>query len=390
MTAKENESKRVRANENLSESLKEVMDQQRALLNAIPDLIFRYSVDGTILDLKVSVEKFAPFSSEDIGKNIRDLFKESVAKKFIRLGVRAIVYRSIETLEYSAELEGGESYYEVRITASGPSELTAIIRDQTEKVLMEKEKEDFFFKLIQSAKMASLGTLAAGIAHELVNPLAVIKNYAQIISGKKVDNERVLELSSRILTSSERMEKIIDHMRIFSKKQKREDFSLVQINKIVKESFIFLDGVLNENNVQCKLNLKAKHSIFINDSHLEFIIQNFLTNSIDAFLVNPQIKDRAVEITTQSTDKTVELIYQDNAGGMSPDVQAKIFEPFFTTKRVGMGTGLGLSICYEIVLQHRGSIIVQSEFGKGTRFLLSFPVSKVEDKSKERDYESVS
>lgn len=370
-------SNEIKKREEVANSLQENLTQHEALLDALPDIMFRYNTEGHIIDLRMNGNHDAgPFSAHDIGKSLQDLLSEDVVQQFLLSGKRAIEENTVESLEFEIEKDSSILYFEARVTASGFTKLTAIVRNLTQKIKAEKEKEEILVQLSQSAKLASVGTLAAGIAHELNNPLAAIKGFSQLMMTRNLTAEKVKELSEKMVKTANRMGKIIDHLRVFSRKNREEDWVNVNFNRVIEDAFIFLSGPLQDASIEWKLDLEGHHPIFGDPNQLESIVQNFLTNSRDAFQSHPEIKKRFIKISTSSTSGVFEFHYEDNAGGMSKEVSDRIFEPFYTTKKIGSGTGLGLSICHGIIKQHQGEVNVISDLGKGTQFHIAFPVSE--------------
>ena len=257
-------------------------------------------------------------------------------------------------------------------------------------------------QLIQSEKMASVGVLTAGIAHELNNPInfvsgnvfplqqdldevfLIIEKYDEAISTNKLAGfftevealkekmefsfliKEIFSLLKGIEEGAHRSSKIIKGLRSFSRLDD-EMCQFYDIHEGIDSSLVLL-----QNKIKDKINVRKDYGEFDGlecfPSKLNQVIMNILTNSIQAM-------DGKGELIIQTVSSAIgiKIIIKDNGKGMTPEVKEHIFEPFFTTKDVGQGTGLGLSISYGIIEKHNGNIDVISEPGKGTEFIISLP-----------------
>jgi signal transduction histidine kinase len=257
-------------------------------------------------------------------------------------------------------------------------------------------------QLIQSEKMASLGLLTAGIAHELNNPInfvsgnvnplqrdmeeifSLVEQYEAQIEANNLEEvfDRVRELKAEmdyeflmkeinnllegIQEGADRSSRIVKGLRSFSRLDD-EKFQLYNIHDGIDSTLILLHNKL-KNSIKVHKDYGDLREIECFPSKLNQVFMNILTNCIQA------IEDEGeIFIQTVSSDIRVKIIIKDTGTGMSPEVKAHIFEPFYTTKDVGKGTGLGLSITYGIIEQHNGNIDVISEPGMGTEFIISLP-----------------
>ncbi len=218
-----------------------------------------------------------------------------------------------------------------------------------------EEKEEMYQQLLQTAKLATVGTLSAGIAHELNNPLTAIKGFAQVI-GARAQDSKIKERAGQIVEAAERMKHITDQLRTFSRKGSKADHKAFNINQSIKNSLVILDSQLSVENIEVELLLSQTLPEMFGDSNqIESIFQNLLTNSKDAFQGVEDGRSKKVRIETRMDSPLGQIYaeYEDNAGGMKQETLDRIFDPFFTTKDIGKGTGLGMSISYNIVKQHK-------------------------------------
>lgn len=276
--------------------------------------------------------------------------------------------------------KGGIPFY-VNISLSyatyrGNDVLIAATTDVTESV--EKETQ-----LIQASKMTTLGQMAAGIAHEINQPLNVIQVCADFFlkmlkKGEAIQTEDLKVLANDISDNVQRAAGIIRHMRDFSR-QSESVRSKVNINDPIRDVFKVMGHQLKSHHVNCDLDLApALPPIMAEHNRLEQVFINLVSNAVDAMDekgLNPggDRTEKRLGITSFVRGDQVVVTVSDTGVGMPGNVMDKIFEPFFTTKEVGKGTGLGVSISYGIVKDYDGSIRVDSAVGKGTTFTLTFP-----------------
>jgi signal transduction histidine kinase len=227
-------------------------------------------------------------------------------------------------------------------------------------------------QLVHSAKMASLGELVAGIAHEVNNPLTfVIANQTTVGTllaevADKLDKAR--DRLARTQNGLDRITSILLNLQTFSRLDEG-DFKEVRVNKSI-ESVIMLIEHRFEGRITLTREFCAQDILYCSPAILNQVVMNILTNAIDA------IDDEgAIGICTKHDDALFEIIVSDTGSGMSAETLERIFEPFFSTKPVGSGTGLGLAISYSIVKAHRGVITVESELGKGSIFTVKIPMT---------------
>jgi C4-dicarboxylate-specific signal transduction histidine kinase len=231
--------------------------------------------------------------------------------------------------------------------------------------------------------MTTLGTMAAGMAHEINQPLNVIQVCADfflkmINKGVRIGDEELKTLANDIRSNVQRAAGIIKHMRDFAR-QSEVVTTQVNINDPVRDVFKVLGHQLKVHQVELKLDLDPDiPPILAEHNRLEQVFINLVTNAVDAMdekgtRMGDQPWDRILEIRSFAEDDLVVVTVSDSGTGMPQEVFDKIFEPFFTTKEVGRGTGLGVSISYGIVKDYNGTIDIKSEPGAGTTFELRFP-----------------
>jgi two-component system NtrC family sensor kinase len=248
-----------------------------------------------------------------------------------------------------------------------------------ELVRMERKKAASDEVAMQSSKMAALGKMAAGIAHEINNPLAVISEKAgwmkDLLATKDVaQSENFQELSDAVNKIEYHVvrAKTVTHRLLGFARRMEPVMEQVNINEVLDESIEFLKNEARYRNIEIQANYAPDlPRTSIDQAQLQQVFLNLINNAIDAIG-----KDGQININTRTITKNNEISVEisDNGPGMPKEVIQKIFDPFFTTKEVGEGTGLGLSISYSIIEKLGGRIMVASEEGKGTTFTIYLPV----------------
>lgn len=284
---------------------------------------------------------------------------------------------------------------------SGQGKLAmALFRDVTEKKRMERELiakhtelRDAYFQLekknaelqalqetlVQSGKMAALGELSAGIAHELNQPLMGIRGYAQELRADQSpeatvrlkDSERS-EYLGEIVSNAEKMAGIIEYMRAFIRKSS-EGHEMVDVHQPIEESLKMLARQYAMRGITVSRAFGTDvPRIWANPLQIEQVFINLATNARDAIEATGRGSGK-VTISTRADGDFVEVRFQDDGTGMADRTKAKAFNPFFTTKEAGKGMGMGLSLSYGILNKLHGSILVESELGRGATFVVRIP-----------------
>jgi hypothetical protein len=261
-------------------------------------------------------------------------------------------------------------------------------------------------QLVSAEKMASLGQLTAGIAHEINNPinfissnvpplrrnmqdlLQVLQRYQQLKPGdgpevlaeirsleKRLDLATTLEEMEDIVASiaegSSRTAEIVRGLRNFSRLDE-DDLKDADLNDGLRSTLAVLAPQYRDK-VDIELDLQAAHMVECFPGKVNQVFMNIITNAVQATISRPGDRPRVVHVSTASTPDQVRVTISDNGVGMSAEVIERIYDPFFTTKPVGEGTGLGMSIVYGIIQDHQGSIQVESTPGVGTTFHITLP-----------------
>jgi two-component system NtrC family sensor kinase len=241
----------------------------------------------------------------------------------------------------------------------------------------DRRMNELNVQLVQSDKLAALGKMAAGVAHEISNPLAVIGEKAgwmtDLLAEEEFQGSQNLEEFKKSLQKIEdhveRARKVIHRMLGFARRMEPhlED---VDLNDVLNQTLNFLENAARINNIEIERDFQQDLPIIASDqSQLQQVFLNLISNAIDAIG-----KDGLVQLITRKSDSKILISIRDNGPGIPKAYQARIFDPFFTTKQTGKGTGLGLSISYNIIKNLGGTITFETKEGEGTTFMINLPI----------------
>jgi PAS domain S-box-containing protein len=243
--------------------------------------------------------------------------------------------------------------------------VVVVVRDVTEQRQLEAS-------LIQSEKMAAVGQLAAGIAHEINNPLAVISANVQILREELPPSFSYFQSLELIHRAQERASKVVQDLLNFARPEQFE-FMPTDLNLSLRDMISLIEPQIQRANIRIITELDPDLPlIWASPDHLRIVWLNLLLNARDAIQENCQ--ERWIKIASGRRGDSAVVYISDNGMGMSPEMLKRLYEPFFTTKAPSKGTGLGLFTCYRTVTRHKGQIHVDSEEGKGTTFEILLPL----------------
>ena len=256
----------------------------------------------------------------------------------------------------------------------------ALLDETAMQVTRALETRELTAQLLQQARLVALGQMAAGVAHELNQPLTAIATVAgdihlRLLDGHRPSDDRLRQMMTDLTGMVDRMSSTIEHLRVFSRDTSAEPGVPVDLNEVVESGLKVLGTQLANNNILVE-QVRAPHVPTIHGQpyQLEQVLLNFLTNARDALDDVPEGQSRTIRVTTSWDAGLICLEVADNGPGIAPEDKERLFEPFFTTKPADRGTGLGLSISYAIVRNHGGTITCDSTLGHGTVFRAEFPV----------------
>ena len=243
-----------------------------------------------------------------------------------------------------------------------------------EKKVEERTKElvEMQARLVQSEKLAGLGKLAAGIAHEINNPLGGILIYSHLLLEESKKDTSAYENLKKIVKETTRCKNIVKGLLEFSR-PKEPEMMMTDINDAVLRAMAIFEPQVLFHNIEVRKELSELPRIVADSSQLQQVFTNIIANAAEAIAGNGILTIRTS--LDKQTDR-IKVEFTDTGHGIKPEDMKRLFEPFFTTKEVGKGTGLGLAISYGIVQKHQGSIEVRSKVGKGSTFTVILPVKR--------------
>ncbi len=350
-----------------------------SIFSHIPNPVFVLDLDSLeILDCNASVETVYACSKDDMTcRSFLDMFSEE-DRDYYAIKLRTSTF--LGQAKHKTK-DGRTLYVNIRVSPSeynGQRVLLVTTSDITKRLETEQQ-------LLQASKMATLGEMATGVAHELNQPLAVMESASSFLMRKlnkkeDIEEEHLLIMAQKISSNVDRATRIINHLREFGRK---EDAGLekIQVNDLLRRANELLSQQLKVRGIEVVWQLAEGLPLIMTDpGRLEQVFVNLLLNARDAIedkLSSEVIKKGSEKIilTTSSDGDKITVEVSDTGTGIPKDQLEKIFEPFFTTKSVGKGTGLGLSISYGIIKDCGGNIYVRSTKGEGARFIIEFPIS---------------
>jgi PAS domain S-box-containing protein len=345
----------------------------RSVIESLGEGLVTLDLEGRITGWNRAVEERYGIASADvIGRSFLDRFP-NYAQEGLAAPLRQLLGGEIEdfTLEGLTHetLHKGQAVQNLKGTLlrqdGRPAGAVLLIQDITERVAMERSAR-------QGEKLAALGTLAAGLAHELNNPIGIISSRIEIMlldAEAEALSPAVMEDLRVLHRHAQRVARIAQGLLSFAR-QSSGQRGPVDLNHLVEETLLLMEKQVVRDGIAVKRALAPDLPPVWGDGNaLQQVMVNLLTNARDALAGGGEIAVRTGPAPGQVG--AVRLIVSDTGPGIPPDVLPRIFDPFFTTK--SQGTGLGLSISYGIVREHKGTVDVQSRPGAGTTFILTFP-----------------
>jgi histidine kinase len=363
----------------LEEELARSEAKYQAIFTNIPNAVFVLdAADLTILDCNEVAPNVYCYDKEDmVGRSFLELFWEGDRDQYAdKLKKRAVVDKARQRTG-----DGRNIYTSIRVSPAafpGGDVLLAATSDITKRLETEQN-------LIQASKMATLGEMATGVAHEINQPLAVIKTASaffmkKINRGERIEDKTLEQLATEIDSYVDRATKIINHMREFGRKP---EIGLVRVdlNTVISKAFELFSQQLKLRMIEVRWDLEEDLPQVMGDSsRLEQVFVNLLINARDAIEDRSSQsevpkEEKVISISSFASDGRVAVSVSDAGVGIPAAIRDRIFEPFFTTKEVGKGTGLGLSISYTIVADCGGTITARENDLGGTTFEVAFPAA---------------
>jgi len=365
----------------IENELREANEFFKNLIESSVDGIIASDMKGDIFIFNKGAEALTGYTPEEvIGKlHITKIYPEGVAKEIMKK-LRSPEYGGVgklNSIQFNVVNKAGEEIpfqLSAALIYDGKGQEIAsvgIFTDLRSRMRMEKKLQETHLQLVSSEKLASLGKLAAGIAHEINNPLGGILIYSSLMMEDLPEEDHKRQDLARIVQEAGRCKDIVKSLLEFAR-QTEQKMEPTDINRAINDGLFFLVNQALFHNIQ--INKKLDPFLpFVrgNASQLKQVFMNIIVNAAEAMQGNGTL---TIATFPNSDRKSVSIEFTDTGEGIPEENLTRIFDPFFTTKDVGKGTGLGLATSYGIVKDHGGKISVKSKVGEGTTFAIELPI----------------
>ncbi len=343
------------------------------IVENFPDIIHSVDNQGFIISTNKAAENLLGYSKKElVGKSIFEIYPENLSKN-VKAGFQKLKNDGFNSHIESKLLAKSGEIIDVEIRSFSLydeegkfSRTFSIIRDMRELNALKGQ-------LIQSSKLAAVGQMAAGIMHDIRNPLTVISNYNNTILKSAIEKGDVTlqrKCQSSIERAAARIQKLSDHLHSYSRNEK-EEATEIDLSLFLDDCILMVESKIQGAHVTLENRIKGKElKIVLSPNRMEQVIVNLISNACDAMEACPV---RKLILNAELDSNNLVLSISDTGMGISKENLEHIFDSFYTTKPKGKGTGLGLSIARSIVEDQGGSIVVQSELGLGTEFRITLP-----------------
>jgi hypothetical protein len=337
--------------------------------------ILAADLDDRVESWNSQIERLTGIERERaVGKKLSELFPADLVEQFDRArgetGVHNVYKFALKPLSVNGNGHGSRRRETILNLAIAP----LVSKDQQQigrLVIFDDitDRSELEQRLVQADKLSSIGLLAAGVAHEVNTPLAVISTYAQMLAKQVSDDSQKSLILDKIAKQTFRASEIVNSLLNFSRTSSTS-FGDVNLNRVIQETLSLLEHQLQKSDVQVKVELDAGlPAIHGNGGKLQQVFLNLFLNARDAMPAGGTL-----EVKTWADDSSAKIEVADTGSGIAPEHLNRIYDPFFTTKAARKGTGLGLSVTYGIIQEHGGSIEVSNRRSGGARFRLDLPL----------------
>jgi PAS domain S-box-containing protein len=370
-----NITERKRANEALSQS----EEKYRTILHEMDEGYYEVDLAGSYTFFNDVISARLGYTTEELsGMNYRAYTPEGDIKSVYR--VYNEVYRTGKPRRWYPMVNIGKdgttifvenSILPIRSSEGQITGFRGISRDVTERKRMEEERRQLEQKAQFASRLASVGEMASGIAHEINNPLTGVIGYAQLLLQEDLPDKIRKDLET-INDGAQRVSHVIQRLLAFARQTKPQR-TYVNVNEIVATTLDLRGYHLQTSNIKVITQLAKDLPLTVADAgQLQQVFLNLIVNA-ETEMKLARVSGKLL-VKTQQINKTIRISFKDDGPGIAEQNLDRIFDPFFTTRQVGQGTGLGLSVCYGIVSEHGGRIYAESKPGKGATFIVELPI----------------
>lgn len=355
-------------------------EKYRLLLENLPQRIFYKDKDSVYISCNENLARDLSISPSEItGKTDYDFYPRELADKY-RADDKSVIElgqtkdREEEYIKNGRELIVHTVKTPVRNEKGDIIGILGIFWDITEKVVLQMES-------IRNRHLVALGELAAGIGHEINNPMTGIINCAQILSNKSKEGSSEKDIANRIIKEGNRVANIVHSLLSFARSEDGKEKKITGIDDILLDTFILTDAQLREEGIKVKLHIPEKlPKITTHPQQIQQVFLNIISNARYALNQKyPGAHDNKIleirgEVISMDSYPYVRITFYDHGTGIPANIIDKVLDPFFTTKTRHKGTGLGLSISHSIIRDHGGKIVIDSVEGEYAKIIIILPV----------------
>jgi len=369
----------ITARKQAEAALRESEEKYKNLVGATSDIIWETDAEGRFTFISPKIKDILGYSvNEVVGKKrtldlIAEREKRKWLKRFKELNARRKPFFGLEITH--VHKNGRQVIFETSgiplFDSAGEFKgFVGIDKDITERRQMQEQ-------LVITDRLASVGELAAGIAHELNNPLTGVIGFSQLLMDREMPDDAREDLQA-VYSEAQRASQVVKNLLTFARKHTAAK-EKVNINDVINKVLELRTYELNLENIKVDARLDSElPKVMADYFQLQQVFLNIIINA-EYFMKEAHNKG-TLTITTEKVGTKVKVSFADDGPGIDKDDLGHLFDPFFTTKEVGKGTGLGLSICHGIIAEHGGRIYAESELGKGATFIVELPIGAAEDK----------
>lgn len=359
------------------------------MFNSLDEGVFVIEPDGNIRHCNTSAYKILGVRKSDlISSNLQkvfgkirlengstNIFSQSLIKKLFSEPIRNFIFKLNDTEKNTKWLSISTDALPLALGSTTKLLILTFIdvtKEMEHRITIEEQKS----MLTNAERLSTLGTVAANIAHEIGNPLTVIRGNADILkrlsaSNSPTDQENAKKRADVILKSIDHVSKIISGVSRLSRGGDKDPYAYIFLPKLIEETLVFTADKFRKSNVKLEVCSIPEIEIECREIQISQVILNLVTNACDAA---ENTDGKWVKVEAFEEDKNqISILITDSGTGISPEVLQKIFQPFFTTKQIGKGTGLGLPISKQIIADHNGQLFIQTSKEGNTQFIVKLP-----------------